>query len=276
MSGGLFFLITLFVLLVIRAQFRVIKKNTIVHSSLHEETIWGRRTITEKERGVLDLYFPYYQGLNPMKKRAFENRIRHFQATVNFIPMKSCQINQETPLLISATIVMMTFGLKQFKLPMFKDILIFENVYYNASSKAHHKGETDLSGRLAFSQHHILEGFRDYSDNLNLAIHEFAHALHFQTFKDKEDADIHFSQELRVWTSWIGTNSNRKLILQSNYFRKYAQTNAFEMFAVSSECFFETPERFKDELPQLFELMTELYNQNPINVYRNLKDKSQD
>ena len=43
----------------------------------------------------------------------------------------------------------------------------------------------------------------------------------------------------------------------------YGATNKAEFFAVASEYFFGSPERFKKNHPELFDLMTKIFHQNP-------------
>ncbi len=54
--------------------------------------------------------------------------------------------------------------------------------------------------------------------------------------------------------------ANYNRLLQSNYFRIYAYTNEFEFVAVILEHFFETPERFKEEFPHLYEKVKVMIN----------------
>lgn len=46
-------------------------------------------------------------------------------------------------------------------------------------------------------------------------------------------------------------------------FRNYATTNEMEFFAVALENFFENPDHFRQELPQLYHHMTIPLNQDP-------------
>jgi Mlc titration factor MtfA (ptsG expression regulator) len=41
----------------------------------------------------------------------------------------------------------------------------------------------------------------------------------------------------------------------SDYFREYGHTNMHEFFAVATENYVETPQRFKKEFPVLYNLM---------------------
>jgi hypothetical protein len=46
----------------------------------------------------------------------------------------------------------------------------------------------------------------------------------------------------------------------------YGASNKAEFFAVTSEYFFNQPELFKENHPELFELMCLIFNQNPMNA----------
>ncbi|MCF8368193.1 MAG: zinc-dependent peptidase [Bacteroidales bacterium] len=47
-------------------------------------------------------------------------------------------------------------------------------------------------------------------------------------------------------------------------FRRYAQFNEQEFFAVAMENFFEKPENFKQELPILYNLLSGMLNLDPL------------
>jgi Mlc titration factor MtfA (ptsG expression regulator) len=43
----------------------------------------------------------------------------------------------------------------------------------------------------------------------------------------------------------------------------YGATNKAEFFAVAAEYFFSSPDRFKENHPELFEMMTKIFHQRP-------------
>jgi Mlc titration factor MtfA (ptsG expression regulator) len=51
-----------------------------------------------------------------------------------------------------------------------------------------------------------------------------------------------------------------------DFFREYACTNTHEFFAVAVEIFFERPEGFKNEFPDLYNVLVRLLNQDPLTI----------
>ena len=49
----------------------------------------------------------------------------------------------------------------------------------------------------------------------------------------------------------------------SDYIRSYAQTNLMEFFAVTVECFFETPVEFHEKHPKIYLSIQKLLAQDP-------------
>ena len=48
----------------------------------------------------------------------------------------------------------------------------------------------------------------------------------------------------------------------------YAGANEYEFFAVALEYFFEKPTEFKSALPDLYDTLKKLLNQDPISLYK--------
>ena len=109
---------------------------------------------------------------------------------------------------------------------------------------------------------HFLSGVRDPNDGINLGLHEIAHALNVHTFEEGNNILI---EKFRCWSDEALVEIDRIKLSQTNFIRKYAATNLEEMFAVCSENFFERPEQFSKEIPNLYQKMMDLFNQDPRN-----------
>ena len=55
---------------------------------------------------------------------------------------------------------------------------------------------------------------------------------------------------------------------EKHFFRAYAGTNEYEFFAVALEYFFGKPLEFKIALPELYNVLARLINQNPTEFYK--------
>ena len=243
----------------------------LLESSFHTLTRKRFRPFLERtgkqlppdQESWLEENFYYYRNLSSHHKRVFQNRVIHFQKNHIVQGWREFEITPEMDLLVSALAVQLTFGFRKYFLSAFKRIFIVPSIYYNKYTKNYHKGETSPMGVVVLSWDYLQKGIEIPDDNLNLGLHEFAHALVIQRVKSPEYSDPVF----RIWYDRLEKNLKHpeifKALSSHSYFRPYAQTNAMEFFAVATEAFFETPDEFRRELPRLYELMCKMYNQDP-------------
>ena len=211
---------------------------------------------------ALSKYFPYYQELDAQNKLRFLSRVKEFVQIKTFIPRQTAP-NETINLLIAATAIQLTFGLDDFSLYSFDKILIYPDTYYSEIRNNYHKGEINVPHRLiVLAASHFLSGVRDPNDGINLGLHEIAHALNVHTFEEGNNILI---EKFRCWSDEALVEIDRIKLSQTNFIRKYAATNLEEMFAVCSENFFERPEQFSKEIPNLYQKMMDLFNQDPRN-----------
>ena len=98
-------------------------------------------------------------------------------------------MNKESQILIGATYIMRTFGMRKYIVDVFDKIIIYPNEYFSTHSEQYHKGEFNpMMKVVAFSWKHFEEGFAIDNDNLNLGIHEFSHVIHHQSIRNNDDS----------------------------------------------------------------------------------------
>ena len=100
---------------------------------------------------------------------------------------------------------------------------------------------------------------------MNVALHELAHALQGEDEERFSFGNIFNETRMQNWTN----EAKKELVaIRTNkhkFLRDYAGHNLLELFAVSIESFFEQSERFKEEVPKLYKLISNLLNQDPTN-----------
>jgi MtfA peptidase len=212
----------------------------------------------------------FYRRLSPKHKGYFEHRVASFISAYKFYGKGGLQVTDQMKVMVAATYIMLTYGLRNYKIRSFRSILIYPDVYLPASATQEHKGEFNPAARVVvFSWKHFLEGFDNSNDNLNLGIHEFAHALHHYGMQRGDTAAANFSARYNQLLKEIHHPPNAKRLIASDYFRIYAYTNEFEFLAVILEHFFETPGRFRKEFPELYQNVSRMINLDPVknNLY---------
>lgn len=212
----------------------------------------------------------YYRMLNPDGKARFINRLFHFRETREFIGMEGLKVTREMQILISASAVQLTFGLRDYQIRFLETIRIFPGPFYHPVLKSSLKGAMSTNGFLAISWKDFLQGYAVDDDNYNLGLHEMAHALKLDV-RNSDRFDLRFSTYIDKWLE-IGLPAFQDTRKNGGeYLRKYGGTNRHEFFAVCVEHFFESPQQFARELPDVFNHLCKLLNQNPMNTSGNYR-----
>ena len=119
---------------------------------------------------------------------------------------------------------------------------------------------------IYISWKHFVQGFADYSDGVNVAIHEMAHALHHENFMNETGIDWDFRHDFDKLPAIFGPLMAKAVIEKESFLRGYAFTNFHEFWAVSVEYFFEDPQYLKDNLPQLYSILCNTLEQDPLHL----------
>jgi hypothetical protein len=222
------------------------------------------RKLDNNQKSILNKSFPFYNKLTNKHKSYFEHRVASFIKDKDFIGRGGTVITEEMKVLVSATAVMLTFGFRDFYIGLISKIVIYPKKFYSKSNDSYHKGEFNPKLKaLVLSWEDFKKGFDVKDDNLNLGIHEFTHAIHINSIKERDISSTIFSDTFKELSALLNSNDNlRNEIIKSKYFRNYAYTNQFEFLAVAIENFIETPSAFKSEFPSIYFKVKQMLNFN--------------
>ena len=129
---GLFIFFSFYVVEII--YLRNYKKPLVVFANI------SFRDLNDNQKQILDNNFHFYNRLKPRYKRYFEHRVAKFMSNYEFVG-KDISVTDEMRVTISATYVMLTFGMREYLNPLFKTIVIFPDIYYSSQTENYHKGE---------------------------------------------------------------------------------------------------------------------------------------
>lgn len=232
------------------------KKPLFVHFSLI------KRRLKLQERTILEQQFPFYQKLSRQEQRWFRHRVKSFLLDKHFIGREGLAVTAEIQVLISATAVMLTFGFRNFYIGLIERIVVYPDAFFSKTNQAYHKGEFNPRLKtLALSWSDFKAGMDHATDNLNLGVHELAHAIHLNSLKNKDVNSVLFVDGFKALTGLLQSHPELKTALvASAYFRNYAYTNPFEFLAVLIEHFIETPEVFQEQFPELYDQTKQMLN----------------
>ncbi|MDR3711861.1 MAG: zinc-dependent peptidase [Puia sp.] len=212
---------------------------------------------------VVSRYMRYYNRLTLEEQRKFLFRTFQFQQSKNFhfIEVKE---TAEMPILVSAVAVQLTFGLEKFKLNYFDDIFILRDDYHYGFYSRPFMGHVDQSG-IYLSWDNFIKGVSGQAPNCNVGLHEMAHALAYVNFIMQTEEDKHFKKEFTNFSKVARPIFTSMQEGARNLLGDYAATNYHEFWAVAVEVYFENPVQFQHELPTLYEAMSRVLNQDPLN-----------
>jgi Mlc titration factor MtfA (ptsG expression regulator) len=234
------------------------KKPFFVHSPFF------LKKLKSNQKFILEQQFKFYNKLTPKHKIYFEHRVASFINDKHFIGRDNLHVTEEMKVLISATAVMLTFGFRDFYIGLINKIFIYPEEFYSNMNQDYHKGEFNPRlETLVLSWKDFKKGFEIEKDKLNLGIHEFAHAIHLNSMKERDVSSTIFSDSFKELTELLAnTETLRKDLISSEYFREYAYTNQYEFLAVIIESFIESPEDFKTQFPEIYSKTKQMLNFN--------------
>jgi len=213
---------------------------------------------------IISRVMPYFGKLGDANKQRFLKRVYNFKKGKSF-HFQGLNPSEEVEILVSAAAVQVSFGLKNYRLHFFKEVYILSDAYQALNAKEMFIGHVSPTG-IYISWKHFVQGFANYNDGVNVALHEMAHALHHENFIQETGIDWDFRQDFDKLPAIFGPLMTQAIVERRSYLRGYAFTNFHEFWAVSVEYFFENPQELKDNLPQLYAILCDTLNQDPLHL----------
>ena len=261
---GILFAVLAYIIL--HYTFKLIEMGYVLKAKkpLYNHVYIRLKRLNKVQKEILEHQFQFYKRLNSKEKSYFEHRVMSFIADKDFIGRDGIEISEDIRVLVSATAVMLTFGFRDFYIGLISKIIIYPKAFYSQTNKAYHKGEFNPKFEtLVISWEDFKKGFTIGSDNINLGVHEFTHAIHINSMKERDVSSTIFSDSFKELSEMLASNEIlRNQLLTSDYFRKYAFTNQFEFLAVIIENFIETPQTFKMQFPHVYTKVKQMLNFN--------------
>lgn len=211
---------------------------------------------------LIDQRISYYARLSGSDKLRFLKRVHYFKTSKTF-QFTGMEPSPEIPVLVSAAAVQLTFGLRSYHLPFFKNIHILPDAYLTKEFNELVVGHVSVKG-IFISWKYFQLGFENNKDGVNTALHEMAHALRHQNQLKEFGIDKEFKTDFSKYTRHYGPALIEALLHRRSFLRSYAFTNFEEFWAVSVEAFFELPVGLKQHLPKIYDALCEVLNQDPL------------
>ena len=219
----------------------------------------------------------FYRTLDGEDKALFNQRVILFLQTTS-IESGQFEVTEEDALLVAASAIIPVWGFPKWHYFNLKAVYLLPGSFnadfvcgQSDSTISGMVGTGPMSGKMALSKPHLYLGFENTRDKHNVGIHEFAHLV------DMADGDCDgFPERLRAyqysypWFDLVNKKTNEICKKKSNI-RDYGATNSAEFFAVASEYFFERPKMLQQKHPQLFEALTDFYQQDVMAIAEDVR-----
>ena len=213
----------------------------------------------------------YFNELSLQLKKKFVGRVHNYIRTKQFHYI-GLEQKEEIPVLVGASAVQVTFGLTNYQMHHFRNIYILADAYRMDNDEELYIGHVAPEG-IYLSWRHFLFGYSDNSDNINVAVHEMSHAFLYNNFFAQYGIDKNFRLNYEKFSNTTGPILADVITRRKSYLRSYAFSNLHELWAVSVEAFFENPAGLKENMPDLYNALCRVLNQDPISKNKILKSE---
>jgi Mlc titration factor MtfA (ptsG expression regulator) len=221
-------------------------------------------------KNMLEEHVAFYRSLNVAEKTRFEEKIREFLGYIRIHGVKTT-VEDLDKLLVASSGVIPIFGFPEWRYYNLRDVLLYGDSFdqedFSTTSIERDTlgmvGTGPMQMMMILSKPALREGFGNPSGKENVGIHEFVHLL------DKEDGSVDgLPQALldkKYTVPWLNfmADSMHQIRIGNSDINIYGAKNEAEFFAVAAEYFFGRPDLFKERHPDLYNLMTKIFNQQP-------------
>jgi Mlc titration factor MtfA (ptsG expression regulator) len=218
---------------------------------------------------ILENNIAFYRGLNKEEKIRFEDDLRFFLGYIRITGVNTPVENLDR-IFVAASAVIPVFAFPGWKYYNLREVLLYgDAINSDFQTEGAERnilgmvGSGYMEGKMLLSKFALEEGFKNESDKSNTAIHEFAHLL------DKADGDTDgIPKQLlprQYVIPWMDMTYRlmQEILQNKSDINPYGSTNKAEFFAVVAEYFFERPDLLQQKHPQLYELLQQVFKQDP-------------
>jgi Mlc titration factor MtfA (ptsG expression regulator) len=218
----------------------------------------------EEYRQILSDYVKFYQQLDDTGKVKFEERFERFLSSVK-ITGANAEVEDMDRVLIGAAAIIPVYYIPDWEYINLREVLLYPgNFNHDFDQYGEDRAISGMVGTgalqhvMIISKWELRQGFISSSDR-NTAIHEFVHLI------DKMDGTTDGVPELLLERRYVPQWQNlvheemMKIRRGESDIDIYGATSPVEFFAVASEYFFEQPELFRQNHPELNEMMERIF-----------------
>lgn len=214
---------------------------------------------------IFEKHVAFYRKLDEAQQAVFLKRAERFLEDTSVTGVGGVNVTDLDRALVAASAIIPIAAFPEWRYRNISEVLLYPTTFnksYDIEGAERNVlgmvGEGAMNGQMILTQQALRGGFAR-NDAQNTAIHEFVHLI------DKADGATdgipeylvdkpHLEPWLRVMHQEIG-----KIRQGNSDINPYAATNEAEFLAVTAEYFFEKPDKLREQHPQLYELLHEMF-----------------
>jgi MtfA peptidase len=228
------------------------------------------KPIDETDRILLKQYVNFYNRLEPQQQDEFEKRMIRLLSSVKITGVNT-QVDRLDELFIAASAIIPIFGFHNWEYMNLNEVLLYPGSFdqqFNQQGEERTRagvvGDGPYQNMMILSQYDLRMGFMNAESKYNTGIHEFVHLV------DKTDGAVDgiprslmSQQYVLPWLNLMQHNI-QKIRDQQSDIDPYGSLNQAEFLAVASEYFFGQPEQLQQNHPELYTLLSKIFNQHSV------------
>ncbi len=246
--------------------------------------LWGIKEIKpiqwrpEWSRFLMDKV-AFYRALNESDRNLFEQRVVLFLQTTA-VEAGQFEVTDEDRLLVAASAIIPVWGFPKWHYFNLRAVYLLPAAFNDRfecgqpdSLITGMVGTGPMSGKMALCKPALYQGFENSRDKQNVGIHEFVHLV---DMADGEcDGYPERFKEYSFSIPWFDLVAHKVEAIhrKKSNIRSYGATNRAEFFAVASEYFFERPKMMKSKHPELFQSLSDFYQQDVMAISKDVKPR---
>jgi Mlc titration factor MtfA (ptsG expression regulator) len=217
---------------------------------------------------LLQQHVSFYQNQNADGKIRFEKMVDTFLIDTH-IEGVGTEISALDKALIASSAVIPIFGFPDWKYKNLTNVILYPDTFngefqFEGGSRniLGMVGSGYMNGQMLLSRAALVKGFSTQHGTENAAIHEFVHLLDGSDgATDGLPENLLAHQYAKPWLHLMHVEMH-KIADGKSDINPYALTNEAEFFAVAAEYFFEKPEQLEVKHPELYHLLSEIFEQD--------------
>lgn len=226
---------------------------------------------------ILEERLPIYTKLPTVLQKQLQQLIAVFLNEKEFVACAGLILTEEMKIVIAAQACLLLLNRPSNEYADLYTIYIYPTTFRATrevrdeiglvSSQSHDLlGESWSNGKVILAWDDVEKGIRNFTDGMNVVLHEFAHQLDHESGVTNGAPLLYTKAAYKSWAYVLGREFEK---LQKRNPRKksiidhYGATNPAEFFAVATETFFEEPKKLHKSHRELFEELEKFYRLDP-------------